>query len=131
MCIVNIYLYHISLHVQVQTIRNDLDNALRDRHAMVERLKSELEEIRNGPDDILDREIRRVTADRDILALNLSSAVNQAMSMMGERDAAVLASSASEEAAAKALRQQHELQKKVSTSCNAQKVSAMDISMMI
>ena len=84
---------------------------------MVDRLKSELAGIHYSPDEpseALRLEVSRVTADRDILALNLSSAVKAAVAMTEERDAAERASSAAKEAATEALKRQNELYAQVS-----------------
>lgn len=57
--------------------------------------------------------MHRVSADRDIIASNLTSAVNQALAMMGQRDAAVGKAKVAEAAAAAAQEEQRSLQSQV------------------
>ena len=57
--------------------------------------------------------MHRISADRDIIASNLTSAVNQAMAMMGQRDAAVEKAKEAEAAAAAAREVQRSLQSQV------------------
>ena len=64
-------------------------------------------------EDRLELQVHSVSADRDIIASNLTSAVNQALAMMGQRDAAVGKAKEAEVAAAAAREVQSSLQSKV------------------
>ena len=64
--------------------------------------------------DERDLEVHRVAADRDIIAFNMASAVNQAVAMMTQRDGAVKAAQEAKGEAAVALTRQNELQSLVS-----------------
>ena len=64
-------------------------------------------------EDRLELQVHRVSADRDIIASNLTSAVNQALAMMGQRDAAVVNAKAAEAATVAAREVQRSLQSQV------------------
>ena len=64
-------------------------------------------------EDRLELQVHSVSADRDIIASNLTSAVNQALAMMGQRDAAVGKAKEAEAAAAAAREVQRSLQSQV------------------